>query len=240
MVDIDVDEEGSECEVSLKENESLQVQESAKKVQVNVASPMKESIQTMAKSNPIPREQQHTLATPAVRRIAKETTVNLSLVQGTGPNGRILKGDVLDFIQGIPSQTEVVKVSSKPAQSTANVEQQESPNVPLTTLQKAMFKSMTKSLAIPHFGYSDEINLNSCSQLRKSINEYLSKSKSNGLDKISFMPIFIKALSLSLNVYPILNATLVNEENVSTASLLYRKQHNIGVAMDTPQGYFFL
>jgi 2-oxoisovalerate dehydrogenase E2 component (dihydrolipoyl transacylase) len=109
--------------------------------------------------------------------------------------------------------------------------------IPLTTMQKAMFKSMTESLSIPHFGYSDEISLNGLSDSRKLINQYLANSESSSIKKISYMPLFIKALSLALLKFPILNAALVNDDTASTASLLYRSEHNIGIAMDTPQGY---
>lgn len=111
--------------------------------------------------------------------------------------------------------------------------------VPLTPVQKGMFKAMTKSLAIPHFGYSDEIILNETTQFRAAINAHLKSDSSIGIEKISFMPIFIKALSLALNKYPLLNAALVNDDDVSNARLVYRAEHNVGVAMDTPLGYAF-
>ena len=94
-----------------------------------------------------------------------------------------------------------------------------------------MFKSMTKSLSIPHFGYSEEIILDSLVNLRKDLNQNL-----QGSVKLSYMPFFIKALSLSLLKFPILNAAVVNDSSHSTAKLLYRNEHHIGVAMDTAGG----
>ena len=44
---------------------------------------------------------------------------------------------------------------------------------PLTNIQKAMFKSMTKSLSIPHFGFSDEVYMNAAFKFRQDLNKYI-------------------------------------------------------------------
>lgn len=109
--------------------------------------------------------------------------------------------------------------------------------VSLTPIQKAMFKSMTKSLSIPHFGFSDEVIVNETSKMRQEINRYLKATPKGtySFEKISYMPIFLKALSEALKQFPILNSKIL--DNPGTPSLLYRGSHNIGIAMDTPQGY---
>ena len=164
-------------------------------------------------------EKGYTLTTPSVRRIAKENNVNLKEIEGSGPKGRILKGDVLAYIEKLKSA-----VSEVDPKSISNE------GVPLNGIQKAMYKSMTKSLSIPHFGYSEEIVLDALVNLRKDVNSSL------GSIKLSYMPFFIKALSLSLVKYPILNTALLDDSSHSTAKLLYRKEHHVGVAMDTPGG----
>jgi 2-oxoisovalerate dehydrogenase E2 component (dihydrolipoyl transacylase) len=171
-----------------------------------------------------------TFATPAVRRIAKEHKVDLKLVVPTGPKGRVLKGDILQYVEQVKNGTSPsVAVPSPTAQDKT---------VPLTAIQKAMFKSMTKSLSIPHFGFSDEVIVNRTSQLRNDVNAYL-KTLPKGtytFEKISYMPIFLKALSEALKEYPILNAKIIDAD--TTPALQFRHSHNIGIAMDTPQGYF--
>ncbi|KAJ3262566.1 hypothetical protein HK103_000095 [Boothiomyces macroporosus] len=168
-----------------------------------------------------------TFATPAVRRIAKENNIDIRQVTGTGPQGRILKGDILAFVNG-----EQASPASVPAK-TASVGQDITKA--LTPIQKAMFKSMTKSLAIPHFGFSDEIQIDAMAKFRAEINSYLKNSKGKySFEKISYMPIFLKAMSQALLDFPILNAQVINAD--TTPALLYRHSHNIGIAMDTPQG----
>lgn len=106
--------------------------------------------------------------------------------------------------------------------------------VPLNAIQKAMFKQMTKSLAIPQLGYKDEIELNAATEYKDALNTYIANSK-EGLypfKKISYLPIFIKSLSLALSYYPLLNAHLSEQDQ----KLIYRDAHNVGVAMDTPTG----
>jgi 2-oxoisovalerate dehydrogenase E2 component (dihydrolipoyl transacylase) len=107
---------------------------------------------------------------------------------------------------------------------------------PLSAIQKAMFKSMTKSLSIPHFGYSDEINMTAANQFRKSLNAQLERTPRHNMTKMSYMPLFVKALSVALTEFPQLNAMLVNAEDVNKVQLKYRPYHNIGLAMDTPGG----
>ncbi|TPX72053.1 dihydrolipoyllysine-residue (2-methylpropanoyl)transferase [Chytriomyces confervae] len=183
------------------------------------------------------------LATPAVRSFAKERSVDLGLVSGTGKEGRITKDDILQFINASkaaparPVEAESPKAEIKVAASSTPASSDDTVK-PLTVIQKAMFKQMTKSLSIPHFGFADEVILNATSAYRNSINASLSKQPVHGVKKITFMPIFIKSLSLALNEFPILNAKLVGQESgdVSQVKLQYRSSHNIGVAMDTPQG----
>ncbi|KAI9093054.1 2-oxoacid dehydrogenases acyltransferase-domain-containing protein [Phlyctochytrium arcticum] len=199
------------------------------------------------------QEDAYILATPAVRRIAREHKIDLVRISGTGPGGRVLKGDVLAFVSG--TATSAAPTPARPAaagkeapKATASapgstytppaIVRGEDKTVPLGPIQKAMYKAMTKSLQIPHFGYSDEIILNSASSFRGSINRSLKNSPNSHkypFKKISYMPIFMKAMSMALHEFPVLNAALVGEDAAS-AQLKYRSAHNISIAMDTPNG----
>jgi 2-oxoisovalerate dehydrogenase E2 component (dihydrolipoyl transacylase) len=168
------------------------------------------------------------LATPAVRRVCSELGINIAEVNGSGKDGRVMKEDVLQYQKQLENGA-----SGKGAPlGTQNnsFETLEATRSPLSGIQKQMFKSMTKSLGIPHFLYTDEVELDKLAAMRKRMNDELA---SEGV-KLSFMPFFIKALSLALLKYPILNARVVYDNDVPM--ILNRPFHNIGVAMDTPNG----
>lgn len=183
------------------------------------------------------------LATPAVRHLSKELDVDITYVQGTGKDGRVLKGDIYKFVEARKSggtaspQAPTLPFLSQPPVDTAT--QTETP-VPLTPVQAQMFKTMTRSLGIPHFLYTDEIDFSRIHALRQRLNKALvSLPMENGdVVKLSYLPFVIKAVSLALYQYPILNAR-VDVDAGGTAGrpgLVHRSQHNIGVAMDTPAG----
>lgn len=164
------------------------------------------------------------LTTPAVRRIAQENNVDLSKVNATGPHGRILKGDVLEYLNVIPKIPQHLPQSSSnvvAANSTDTIEK-------LKDVRKAMFRSMTASLKIPHFTYCDEVNATALVALRQQLK---AESAANGF-KLTFMPFFIKAASQALQKFPIINS-YVDEAN---ESIVYKSAHNICVAMATPGG----
>jgi 2-oxoisovalerate dehydrogenase E2 component (dihydrolipoyl transacylase) len=100
--------------------------------------------------------------------------------------------------------------------------------VPLRGYNRLMVSTMTASLQIPHMVYSDEINLNKFLQ-------YKAEQQSENIEvneRLSFLPLTIKAASKALERFPLLNASYHGGKNEITLW----KNHNIGVAMDTPRG----
>ncbi|KAG8165410.1 hypothetical protein KVR01_005685 [Diaporthe batatas] len=195
-----------------------------------------------------PKGKHAALATPAVRHLSKERNVDILDVDGTGRDGRVLKEDIYRFIEARdngavrppqpgPGATAAPHISASPGVQTEDRQ-------PLTKTQEQMFKTMTRSLSIPHFLYADEIDFTDLSALRGRLNKVLSSSPSSpapmipsnqGVAKLSYLPFIIKAVSMALQQHPILNAR-VDASAGEKPALVYRSRHNIGVAMDTPQG----
>ncbi|RIA92968.1 2-oxoacid dehydrogenases acyltransferase-domain-containing protein [Glomus cerebriforme] len=218
IVDIETDSSISEPELSEINSDvsplpSTQVQEI-----INIIEPS------------VRRDKVFSLATPAVRRIAREHHVDISNIKGNGKNGRVTKEDVLNYVamgkKAQPSSEEEIVNTTYPKDKL----------VPLSMIQKSMFKTMTRSLKIPHLGYSDEYVLDNVIAFRNSINDYIAKNNHFSFNKISFMPIFIKSFSIALKQFPILNACVIDGDDANTAKLKFRGSHNISIAMDTPGG----
>ncbi|KAK5080516.1 hypothetical protein LTR70_008834 [Exophiala xenobiotica] len=174
------------------------------------------------------------LATPAVRGLLKQHGLEVEDIEGTGKDGRVMKEDVHCHIeeQKQPQQsTSQTPQRAAPTSPALNAKQEETPQN-MTPIQSAMFKSMTKSLSIPHFLYSDTINVTLLGTMRSRLNEMRDPQST---PKFSYMPFVIKALSLAMNKHPLLNARLDTSDSAKP-KLLMRSNHNIGVAMDTPAG----
>ena len=171
------------------------------------------------------------LATPAVRGLLKELDVDIQDVNGTGRDGRVTKEDVHVFAAARDAgpATSAHQASTSRGAPSADEAQVENP-LNLTPIQSMMFKTMTKSLSIPHFVYSDEVDITALSILRRRL-----KSQLEGGQRLSYLHFVIKAVSLSLKGFPLLNAR-VETSNGGAPRLVMREKHNIGVAMDTAQG----
>ncbi|XP_040576106.1 lipoamide acyltransferase component of branched-chain alpha-keto acid dehydrogenase complex, mitochondrial [Lepeophtheirus salmonis] len=181
------------------------------------------------------------LATPAVRRLAAENNVNLMDVEASGKAGRILKDDIFAFLERnsdissssvspktVPIATKVSDPPLTPLVPPRPVIPQKDEIKPMSPYVKAMIKTMTESLQIPHFVYSDEITVDKLTDIKN----LLRKSALERGVKLSYMPFIIKAASLGLVQYPILNAVPDFKKEI----ISFRENHNIGIAMDTPNG----
>ncbi|VDL77096.1 unnamed protein product [Nippostrongylus brasiliensis] len=173
------------------------------------------------------------LATPAVRRVAMENKVDLKKVNGSGRDGRVLKEDVLKFLGQVKQDhsygSSNIRYSPAPStQAKVFAPLAEDRAIPIRGYTRAMIKTMTEALKIPHFGYDDEVRADALIAIRHELKE-LAKERNV---KLSFMPFFIKAASLALLEYPSLNASIDDKfENV-----IQKASHNICLAMDTPGG----
>ncbi|KAM0354026.1 hypothetical protein HYE67_008991 [Fusarium culmorum] len=179
------------------------------------------------------------IATPAVRHLSKELKIDICDVDGTGRDGRVMKEDIYRFVKERDAKGGAQQIAPTPTPSQPqNTSVQTETVTPLSSTQLQMFKTMTRSLTIPHFLYADEVDFSSLVELRQRLNRVLAKSPSveGQPSKLSYLPFIIKAVSLSLNKYPMLNARVDVDPKTSKPCLVHRSQHNIGIAMDTAGG----
>ena len=171
------------------------------------------------------------LATPAVRGLLKQLDIGIAQVPGTGKDGRVLKEDVHQYVASQNSKT-ATATRAPTARPPISVDQaQVQKPITLTPVQNQMFKTMTKSLTIPHFLFADEIDVTALSTLRQRLNGPPTEGP-----KLSFLHFIVKAVSLALEDFPLLNARVEISDNGGPPKLIMREKHNIGIAMDTSQG----
>lgn len=176
------------------------------------------------------------LASPAVRRIARERGIDLSLVRGTAENGRVTLDDLDSFT---PSKHEDKKEAVQKTQETVSVKT-ESPNlkeIPVIApfpedkildprgLRRLIFDKMTKSKQVmPHFTVVEEADVTRLIGIVKRLSEMDTR--------VTLTSFFIKAAAVALKEFPYLNATY----NEAARNYTLRAEYNIGMAVDTEAG----
>ncbi|GAB3294350.1 dihydrolipoyllysine-residue acetyltransferase [Pseudidiomarina andamanensis] len=199
------------------------------------ASSQQESTATSAKPKagsveaPAAARQGKAIASPAVRRRARELDVDISQVSGSGAKGRVMKEDVEAFAKGDHASPAAASTAAANT-GTAQVAKAGGTHVePIRGVKAAMAKQMMKSVStIPHFTYADEFDLTNVMALQKQLKE---RYADEGI-RITMMPFFIKALSLALKEFPVMNAQV----NDDCTEITYYDDHNIGMAVDTKIG----
>jgi pyruvate dehydrogenase E2 component (dihydrolipoamide acetyltransferase) len=168
-------------------------------------------------------EHEKVLSTPVARAMAKEMGVNISTIKGTGPSGRITKNDVENFQPVLGYQSSQTKVQLPEFRTSAGVEP-----VPLSQMRKTIARNMLRSeLSTAPMSVMDEVEISDLVLLRERYKERYKEHI-----KLSYLPFIIKAITMSLQTHPVLNAELdmVNEQ------IIYKKYYNIGIAVDTSEG----
>lgn len=202
--------------------------------------------QAAATATAAPVDRKHVLATPSVRKYAREKGVQLALVPGTGKLGRITREDVDRFLAGgaaAPAQTAPVQAAAPAAESPAPAVQQAAAptvhytaeagereeRVPLKGIRKAIAKAMVKSkYTAPHVTVFDEVDVTELVAMRK---EAKPLAEERGL-KLTYLPFIVKAVVAGLKKFPELNASIDDEKQ----EIIYKKYYNIGIATSTEEG----
>jgi pyruvate dehydrogenase E2 component (dihydrolipoamide acetyltransferase) len=168
-------------------------------------------------------DQRRVLATPVTRRMAREMGVDLASLQGSGPQGRVMKADVLahaEYRMQAP-----VRAPAPRAEALAHDEVR-----PLRGLRKSIARSMVQSHAyVVPFTFVEECNTARLTALRERINADLAK---RGEAKLSYLPFISKALLRGFEKYPELNAVMDEEKQ----ALVVKNEVHLGFGAATAQG----
>jgi len=166
---------------------------------------------------------QEVLATPAVRKLAKELNVDLSTIKGSGPGGRITEDDLKKPKKADEEEAPGLKVTRK-YDMWGYVDR-----IPLKGIRKIISEHMTKSaFTAPHVTHFDDIDATKLSEAR---DEMKKEAEMKGI-KLTYLPFVIKAVIAALKQYPRINASLDDENE----TVIVKKYYNIGIAVDTEAG----
>ncbi|MFG6177208.1 dihydrolipoyllysine-residue acetyltransferase [Halomonas sp. THAF12] len=168
-------------------------------------------------------------ASPAVRRLVREHELRLEDISGSGKDGRVLKGDVMAFVEGDGTRSAAAPARPAPEATPAATEPGEVRVEPLRGVRAAMARQMVASAStIPHFQYGEEIDVTELLALRERL-----KPRAEARDtRLTLMPFFMKAMALAIQDFPLLNSRL----NDAADEIHYLPSCNIGMAVDGKAG----
>ncbi|WP_084175690.1 2-oxo acid dehydrogenase subunit E2 [Brevundimonas bacteroides] len=181
-----------------------------------------------ASTAPVARQAQtpgvRPLASPAVRKRARELGIELQFVPGSGPAGRIEHGDLDAFLSGGSRPAAASATSSTYARAEGSSE------VRIIGLRRKIAEKMAESVRrIPHITYVEEIDVTALEELRAHLN---AQNKGTDRPKLNVLPFIARAIVVALRDQPQINAHYDDEAGVLT-------QHaavHLGIAAQTPNG----
>ncbi|GAB2543329.1 dihydrolipoamide acetyltransferase family protein [Gracilibacillus alcaliphilus] len=197
-----------------------------------------------AKPEPEPAKQEtsdkesghRVIAMPSVRKYARDNSVNIEEVTGSGKNGRIVKADIDAFLSG--DQQPKAETSDQP-EKTAEAQPAAAAKAPegefpetrekMSGIRKAIANAMVNSKhKAPHVTLHDEVDVTELVAHRKKFKPIAAEQEI----KLTYLPYVVKALVSALKQNPILNASIDDETN----EIIQKHYYNIGIAADTEKG----
>ena len=153
---------------------------------------------------------------PAVRKIVEENKIDIKNIKGTGKDGRLIKGDVIQWMSATP----------KPSERKVLYGQEE--RIKMTrlrmTIAKRLKQAQENAAMLTTF---NEVDMNSVIEMRK---EYQENFQNQFGIKLGFMSFFVKACVVGLKNFPAINAEIDNED------IVYKNYYNISFAVGTEKG----
>jgi pyruvate dehydrogenase E2 component (dihydrolipoamide acetyltransferase) len=176
-------------------------------------------------------ERRRTKSSPLVRKIAKENSIDIGQIEGTGVSGRVTKNDILDFMQQpraaasaqSAAATEPAARESRPTPARPQFGEGENVRLePLTMMRKKIAHHMTQSKQTSaHVTTVFEVDFTNVDKLRrKHKDDYAGRGV-----KLTYLPFIVQSVIAGLREFPILNASM--DEN----NIVYHREHNIGIAV---------
>ena len=158
-------------------------------------------------------------AAPAVRKLARDLGVDLSMVTGSGPSGRVTRGDVESLARsGVRAASYPATLSSGgPATALTVGSNTSSEEIPVSPIRRAVAQRLSEVAAIPQVTTFRTVECTALEAVRRNLG-------------VSPLPVFVRALCEVVRDHPMLNATWTDE------ALLVHDKVNVGIATDTERG----
>ena len=204
----------NKSEPELFENNVVKLKKSSILKQ-NGEQPLVLNKEVIAESKIVKNESKQTLS-PAVRKIVEEKNIDIKDIVGSGKEGRIIKGDLINLMGSIP----------KPSERKSQYGQEE--RIRMTRLRMTIAKRLkyaqTTAAILTTF---NEVDMSNIIQMRKN---YQEDFKNRFGIKLGFMSFFVKACIVGLKNFPVINAEIDNEE------IVYKNYYNISFAVGIDKG----
>ena len=163
--------------------------------------------------------------TPAVRRLVKELDIDASKIQGTGKNGRILKSDVMAYLD---QQTSTDDADLRASVPSATTDARQEKRVPMTRLRariaERLLEAQQNAAILTTF---NEVDLKAAMDLRARHKEAFEKAHDV---RLGFMSFFVRAAVVALQKFPVVNASIDGDD------IVYHNFFDVGVAVSSPRG----
>lgn len=164
------------------------------------------------------------VATPVARAMAKEMNIDINLIAGTGPAGRVMKNDIQGYRSDSSVKTELAGTQNAVRSATELLEV-----VPMSQMRKSIAKNMLRSKqSTAHMTIFEEPEVSELIAVRSRYKEDYRKENIN----LTYLPFVIKAVTSALKRHRELNA----EMDFEKGNIIYKNYYNIGIAVSTPEG----
>ncbi len=172
------------------------------------------------------------LASPYIRKLAREWKIDIEKVLGTGTAGRVTEEDLRAFLakEQASKKEQPPKETMPSAPKAFGIEENlQEERIPLKGVRKKIAEHLVKSVSIiPHVTHVDELEMDALKGLR---DKWKTVAEERGV-KLTFLPFFIKALVVALKEFKTLNASI----NDATQEIVLKNYYHIGIATDTKDG----
>jgi len=172
-------------------------------------------LESVEKQKYVPPKTKQNLS-PAVRKIAKENQIDISNLEGSGKDGRISKGDLLNLMGNNP-QPSFRRTSYGPEERVKMTRLR-------VTIAKRLKEAQDNAAILSTF---NEVDMANIIKMRQDYKEDFQKKYSI---KLGFMSFFVKSCVVALKNFPVINAEIEGDE------IVYKNYYNIGIAVGTDKG----
>ena len=175
------------------------------------------------------------LASPRVRKFARELGADINIIPGSEKFGRVSEDDVKSFVKLGINQKQLLKTNEDNQKQKIKIEYDHSDfgeidlkDIP--RIKKLAAPHLVNSFnTIPHVTHHDEIDITEMEEFRNSLTDHYTGEKL----KITPLAFIMKALVAALKEFPSFNSSI---EDMSSGKIIFKKYFHIGIAVDTPNG----